>query len=122
MSYVHSRPTVRPRAVVRPDPRLRFATRGPKPGRPPGKPRAGGRRLAQAKLALVPTDRRANDEPFVAFGPEQARKGREAAGLPEPPDVADTPTDAGLIRRVWALLTRGSDEARKLWASKTSSR
>lgn len=69
----------------------------------------------------MPTDRRAKDEPFVAFGPEQAKKGRLAAGLPEPPDLARIPTDAGLIRRLWTLLTRGSDDVRKLWASTKSS-
>jgi hypothetical protein len=61
-------------------------------------------------------DRRADDEQFVAFGPDQARKTREAAGLPEPVEEMDLPHDAGLIRRIWAFLTQRSGEDRKLWA------
>jgi hypothetical protein len=53
----------------------------------------------------------------VAFGPEQAKKGREAAGLPEPPVVTNAPPDAHLIRRIWAFWSSGSGDLRKLWGS-----
>jgi hypothetical protein len=62
-------------------------------------------------------DERVGDDRFVDFGPEQARKAREAAGLPEPVEVMDLPPDASLVRRIWAFLSRGSGELRKLWAS-----
>jgi hypothetical protein len=60
---------------------------------------------------------RVGDGQFVNFGPEQARKAREAAGMPEPDDGSDLPDDAGPIRRLWAFLTRGSGDLRKLWSS-----
>jgi hypothetical protein len=62
-------------------------------------------------------NRRVDEEPFVAFGPEQARKAREAAGLPEPLAVPDVPPDAPFLRRLWAFLTKGSGDIRKLWMS-----
>jgi hypothetical protein len=63
------------------------------------------------------TNKRTRHEPFVALGPENARKGREAGGLREPPVVSDAPQDAGLIRRLWAYLSSGSGDLRKLWGS-----
>jgi hypothetical protein len=78
---------------------------------------AFGRHGDVANLSIVTADRRVSDGQFVAFGPEQAIKAREAAHLPDPPVVTDVPHDASLIRRLWALLTRGSDDHRKLWTS-----
>ena len=67
-------------------------------------------------LSAVTGATRASDDQFVLFGPEQARKAHEAAGLPEP---TEAPPDASVIRRLWIWLTRGNGEERKLWASGT---
>jgi hypothetical protein len=61
------------------------------------------------------TNKRAAKEPFVEFGPTQARKARDAANLPEPSTVTDVSHGAGFFRRLWAYLTQGSDDLRKLW-------
>jgi hypothetical protein len=62
-------------------------------------------------------DERIDDDKFVAFGPDQARKARAAAGLPEPVEEMEVPPDAGLVRRIWAFLTQGPGDLRKLWSS-----
>lgn len=63
------------------------------------------------------TDKQRRHEPFVEFGPEQAKKGREEAGLPEPPVVSEAPKAAGLIRRFWAFWSSAPEDLRKLWSS-----
>ena len=71
--------------------------------------------LATRNLRAVTAQTRPNEDRFVKFGPEEARKAREAAGLPEP---TEAPPDASALRRWWTRLTRGNGDGRKLWASR----
>lgn len=81
-------------------------------------------KLAHAtNLGAVTNARQADDDRFVVFGPEQARKARQEANLPDPPisPLPPIPDDVHpivrIILRAWRSMTLGTEEIRKLWST-----
>ena len=69
----------------------------------------------------VTDEKQARDEPFVEFGPEQARKAKQNAHRPDPPIPipADIHPIVRIVLRTWRFVTRGTEDDRKLWSRRT---